>query len=361
MMISTKMPVVVAYFTVAFGACVSSPARAATPFPTQVSAGMDNTCATLSDGTAYCWGSNENGQIGNGLGCAIRRGLCDLAPVPVQVDDLHRAIEPLPSRVSIIDARQVTIAGDLHSIWRNHACALTADGKVSCWGHNGLGQLGIGVADDVESRCGSNLPRPISSERRYLQVACGGIDCCGLATDGSVDCWGGSFVAQTGSTLLSGVSTPAPVLGASRVRSVALGESHACVLREDRKVECWGSNSRNELGIGVAYEACFLDEGGQKLICSDGPRRTEPGHHGNRVFDAVVKGLNDVADLALGDSMSCARHEDGKVSCWGSEWGGTPRRVDGIPLVNQLAVGGRRLCGVAQDCSVPPNWTPLRG
>jgi alpha-tubulin suppressor-like RCC1 family protein len=130
---------------------------------------------------------------------------------------------------------------------------------------------------------------------------------------------------------------------------VALGESHACVLREDRKVECWGSNSRNELGIGVAYEACFLDEGGQKLICSDGPRRTEPGHHGNRVFDAVVKGLNDVADLALGDSMSCARHEDGKVSCWGSEWGGTPRRVDGIPLVNQLAVGGRRLCGVAQD------------
>lgn len=35
--------------------------------PTQVAAGYDHTCAVLADGSLYCWGSNERGQVGNGL------------------------------------------------------------------------------------------------------------------------------------------------------------------------------------------------------------------------------------------------------------------------------------------------------
>lgn len=35
--------------------------------PTQVAAGYDHTCAALADGSLYCWGSNERGQVGNGL------------------------------------------------------------------------------------------------------------------------------------------------------------------------------------------------------------------------------------------------------------------------------------------------------
>ncbi len=39
----------------------------ASPPPTQVAAGYDHTCAALADGSLYCWGSNERGQVGNGL------------------------------------------------------------------------------------------------------------------------------------------------------------------------------------------------------------------------------------------------------------------------------------------------------
>src|SRR6202011_3712528 len=30
-----------------------------------MSAGLDNTCAVIADGTARCWGNNQQGQLGN--------------------------------------------------------------------------------------------------------------------------------------------------------------------------------------------------------------------------------------------------------------------------------------------------------
>ena len=45
-----------------------------------VSAGQDHTCALATDGTAYCWGANDVGQIGNGAADASPH------PVPHRVD-----------------------------------------------------------------------------------------------------------------------------------------------------------------------------------------------------------------------------------------------------------------------------------
>lgn len=89
-------------------------------FVQTLSVGPRTVCATLSDGTAQCWGNNAKGQLGNGN--------ADLEPLPVAVVGLAGR----PVRLATMDGA---------------TCALLETGAVQCWGENTKGQLGIGSAD----------------------------------------------------------------------------------------------------------------------------------------------------------------------------------------------------------------------
>jgi alpha-tubulin suppressor-like RCC1 family protein len=80
----------------------------------QVVGGESHYCARTRDGAVWCWGSNGNGQLGDGT--TIERN------VPVRV-------ERLPEVVGLT-------AGAAFN------CALARDGRVLCWGANEWGQLG---------------------------------------------------------------------------------------------------------------------------------------------------------------------------------------------------------------------------
>ncbi len=93
---------------------------------TQVTAGYSHTCALASDGTVYCWGQNDWGQCGTGLGDAGFSNADVLAPTQVQ---------------GLTGAALEVEAGT------NHACALIKGGSVMCWGADNNGQLGQGLID----------------------------------------------------------------------------------------------------------------------------------------------------------------------------------------------------------------------
>ncbi len=88
-----------------------------------IAAGYDDTCALLGDRNAWCWGSNRDGQLGNGQMPPHGLVYSSTTPVLVHVDDAGVAIT----------------AGYYHN------CALLGDGTVACWGNNRYGQLGDGT------------------------------------------------------------------------------------------------------------------------------------------------------------------------------------------------------------------------
>jgi hypothetical protein len=128
----------------------------------QVSVGQYHVCARKTDGTAFCWGYNANGQLGNG-------GTMQ-AFYPVQVTMLSN------------QASEIT-AGDTHT------CARAADIAL-CWGTNSYG-LGDGMTT-------------ISNTPINVKVSMGGPDFTGITelrassngacalkgADKSVWCWG---------------------------------------------------------------------------------------------------------------------------------------------------------------------------
>ena len=82
-----------------------------------VSAGGYHTCAVTADGAAYCWGSNSEGQLGDG--CHIDAD----EPVPVLGGLTFESV----------------------SAGQAHTCGITEHGAAYCWGNNSYGQLGAAV------------------------------------------------------------------------------------------------------------------------------------------------------------------------------------------------------------------------
>ena len=103
---------------------------------TQIATGMYHTCARLSNGTAWCWGYNAEGQLGDGT--LIRR------TTPVQVS-------------GITTVTQVSAGGGTGSGTHEHSAALLADGSIDCWGDNTYGQLGNGTTMDSPTPVVTNL------------------------------------------------------------------------------------------------------------------------------------------------------------------------------------------------------------
>ena len=78
----------------------------------------------MSDGTVYCWGDNENGELGDGT----------------TTSQLRSRFAP----ANISTATTVS-AGEYHS------CAALQDGTAQCWGAAAFGQIGDGTTADTST------------------------------------------------------------------------------------------------------------------------------------------------------------------------------------------------------------------
>jgi alpha-tubulin suppressor-like RCC1 family protein len=245
-----------------------------------VSVGNQTVCAATAAGSVDCWGYNEFGQVA-------------ADPPPTAVLQ--------PSFVSNVGGVRVVAVGG------SHACSLSEDGAIYCWGQNSAGQLGNGSTTTISTpqRAQTNL---------VAGVAAGGAHTCAVSVSGEVSCWGTNDFGQLGDGTMAASNTPRTIAGLSRVRRVVAGKTHTCALDARGLVSCWGQNSRGQLG------------------------------NASRTFSTTPfnVALGGATAIAAGDEFTCTLDLEGNAHCFGANDFGqigargiadslTPRRVEAFP------------------------------
>jgi alpha-tubulin suppressor-like RCC1 family protein len=186
-----------------------------------------------TDKTVWCWGSNDNGQLGIGQ---FGGG----GTTPRQVQGISDVVDLTASENS------------------THTCVRDQSNAIKCWGRNILGALGTGNYDDAHT------PTAVPGLTGLLSVAAGGLHTCAVKGDGSIACWGandwsqlGNGGANNGCTVVSSgfnhncSPTPVEVKNAPKAESIYAGSSWSCIIASDGAAWCWGANNDGELGDGT--------------------------------------------------------------------------------------------------------------
>lgn len=246
---------------------------------------------------------------------------------------------------------QVTTGG-------RHACGLTADGAVYCWGDDASDQLGTtrpmdrcettgmsrsGLPWRSTRKC-SAVPVRVESTEVFASVvasgfgtcalnAAGKLFCwgdhedpaapqsptprvtggqhtyasvslpCALTTSGDAYCWGKNYLGTLGTgsvTSPAQASSDDPVLvsGGHTWKSVDAGNGSVCGIANDDTTYCWGLNDFHQLGVSTDTMPlqCSVD-------CRAAPTKVASGVAFNRI--------------SVGGPVTCALTAEGEAYCWG--------------------------------------------
>ena len=298
----------------------------------QISAGENHTCAIASDNRAYCWGSNKNGQLGNGstadsnvpvavnmsgalAGKTIKQMSVEFSTSCVVASD-NRAYcwgsnkngqlgngSTADSRVPVaVNTSGVLVGKTIKEVTTGgfHTCALDTSSKMYCWGLNSSGRLGGGLTSIL-----SNVPVAVNMSgalagKTIKQMSTGYSSTCAIASDNRAYCWGSGNNGQlgNGSTADSRVPVAVNMSGAlvgKTIKQILAGGDHGCVVASDDKMYCWGLNNNGELGNNSSVNSSV-----PVAVNADG----------------VLAGKT-IRQMSAGFSSTCAVDSGYGIYCWG--------------------------------------------
>ncbi|NCU42452.1 MAG: hypothetical protein EOM19_07100, partial [Candidatus Moranbacteria bacterium] len=248
----------------------------------QVSAGNSHTCATKTDGTAYCWGYNQYGRLGDNT--TTNRS------TPVQVLGV--------GGVGFFEGISQVSAGNYHT------CALKTDGTVFCWGRNDYEQLASDTSSNSLTPLQAMTYIPPSGYLTGIQQISGGLvfgNYCALKNDGTVFCWGRNLYGQLGDNTTTQRLAPVQVKGVgnvgnlSGVSQISSGSTHTCATKNDGTAYCWGRNSSGQLGDTTTEQR-------------------------NTPVEVIVS--TNISRIIQGRDFTCTLKTDATLECWGSNSSG---------------------------------------
>jgi alpha-tubulin suppressor-like RCC1 family protein len=261
----------------------------------------------------------------------------------------------------------------------NHACALRADGAVSCWGDNAFGKASAPVWNFSAITVGRNH-------------ACGLLNSTSAAQKGRVHCWGDNRQNQINAK------------NGQFVKIQANGDV-TCAIDKDGGAKCWGACGSDEmctppderkyfqlapafdetpeqsdtpLYSRVAIDAQTLSlaqvdrfapeppagqyiavDGGDRHACAlklgDGIACWTRRHRDGRPDDAALSppAAGQYFSISVGFDHACAvANTDHQVRCWGSNEFGKATPPPGLGRVHVIAVGKSHSCALKESGSI---------
>jgi alpha-tubulin suppressor-like RCC1 family protein len=225
----------------------------------------DHACGLDDTQTIYCWGSNANGQLGDGT--LLERH----APTPLSVPTGWTAV----------------------TSGINHSCGLGTDGGLWCWGLNTAGECGqpwatLGGTDVVlaATRVGTG---------QWSTAAAGSAFTCAVDGSAQLQCFGYDALGALGDTMSASRYLPAPTVPPISGKVVTAGANVGCGIDMTGKLACWGYDPEGEIGDGTT-----TSHGGPTAVV------VPPTWH----------------SVSTGFQHTCGITTDNALYCWGKNYYG---------------------------------------
>lgn len=234
------------------GQSVGKPVTEIATTPQLYSACAIATVATV--GKAYCWGHNERGQIGDGTYNTDR-----LVPTAVSTSGalLNKSVLHIATGGGFPYGATPYDDSTPDKTRRAHACVVTSDWGLYCWGSNQYGQMGQGSASLTRQLVPIQVTGGSLFGKLVSQVATSYADVCALNRDTPpiLSCWGQNDNGSVGNNSTNDVYSPTPVvttsgLAGKTITDINGGVNRNCVIASGVNY-CWGYNSNGQLGDGT--------------------------------------------------------------------------------------------------------------
>jgi hypothetical protein len=193
--------------------------------PFDLQAGNGFTCANISGFGVYCWGRNDQSQLGRVSADTAVPGAVSVGP-----------------GMSAVNALAVGAA---------HACIVTGGTtpRIACWGQNDVKQTGRPAGATVAT------PEFVAGIVNPVTVYAAAAHTCARVSTGSVLCWGMNAGRRLATqNMADPLVSPSSVSGLGGVGVLTIGSaaSHTCVLASSgRNASCWGVSSSGQVGANA--------------------------------------------------------------------------------------------------------------
>lgn len=326
-----------------------------------VSAGEAVTCAVhslslfqqitvISASNLFCWGDNENGMLGVGLGAAPETCTSNVGWRYDTDTKLNCSTKPLPV-AALRYFSAVSVGG-------SHVCAIeSGTGAAFCWGANDAGQLGIATAGT------SGVPTTAVGSFVFSSISAGIGETCGITTAQQLVCWGQGFgvtpvivesgdksVSVEGSLGACAMSTSGGTCAGWRGAYDFLGQGnvaqHLCQI-QGSITECWGEGTEGQLGDGhvIPPGSSYSARSSLPVVVAQPPGLT------GVVFQSVATGFDHTCALSGGNAFCWGHGYFGALGTGTQNPANTPRAVlppSGVTLnFTKITVGDGHSCGIS--------------